>query len=170
MNRWPRRSSLTWFSLLRRRPVQHWRQPSPSGANETPSLCAAAILLSACVSTNASLIDPTVHLARTCPAAIKLYTTPDRVGQPYREVAILNAKGESNWSDEEDVIESMRDKAAEIGANGIILGGIDEPSALTKVIGQVAKTGSQRKGKALAIYVPSDAANTAAACPSAKKA
>lgn len=62
-----------------------------------------------------------------------------------------------------------RDKAAEIGANGIILSGIDEPSALTKVIGQVAKTGSQRKGKALAIYVPSDATNTATACANAKK-
>ena len=129
----------------------------------------AVILLCACVSTNASLIDPSVHLARTCPAGIKLYTTPERVGQPYREVAILNAKGESNWSDEEDMIESMRDKAAELGANGIILSGIDEPSALTKVIGQVAKTGSQRKGKALAIYVPSDSSNTATTCAHAQK-
>jgi hypothetical protein len=133
-------------------------------------LCAfAAVVLGACVSTNAALIDPTVHLARTCPSAIKLYTTPDRVGQPYREVAILNAKGESNWSDEGDMIESMRDKAAEVGANGIILSGIDEPSALTKVIGQVAKTGSQRKGKALAIYVASDSATTATVCRNAKE-
>jgi hypothetical protein len=130
---------------------------------------ATVVLVCACVSTNASLIDPSVHFARTCPAGVKLFTTPDRVGQPYREVALLNAKGESNWSDEEDMIESMRDKASELGANGIILSGIDEPSALTKVIGQVAKTGSQRKGKALAIYVPSDSTNTAAACASAKK-
>lgn len=130
---------------------------------------AAAVLLCACVSTNASLIDPSVHLARTCPAAIKLFTSPDRVRQPYREVAILNAKGESNWSDEEDMIESMRDKASEVGANGIILSGIDEPNALTKVIGQVAKTGSQRKGKALAIYVLSDSTNTAAVCAADRK-
>ena len=121
----------------------------------------AAVLLCGCVSTNAALIDPSVHLARTCPAAIKLYTTPDRVGQPYREVAVLNAKGESNWSDEGDMIQSMRDKADDVGANGIILSKIDEPSALTKVIGQVAKTGSQRKGNALAIFVPSDSTNTA---------
>jgi len=133
-------------------------------------LCAfAAAVLGACVSTNAALIDPTVHLARTCPSAIRLYTTPDRVGHPYREVAILNAKGESNWSNEEQMIESMRDKAAEVGANGIILSGIDEPSALTKVIGQVAKTGSQRKGKALAIYVASDSATTATVCRNAKE-
>jgi hypothetical protein len=133
------------------------------------SAAAAAVLLCACVSTNASLIDPSVRLARTCPDGVKLYTTPDRVGQPYREIAVLNAKGESNWSDEDDMIESMRDKAAEVGANGIILSGIDEPSALTKVIGQVAKTGSQRKGKALAIYVPSDSTNTATTCANAKK-
>ncbi len=134
------------------------------------AFCASsAAVVCACVSTNAALIDPTVHMARTCPSAIKLYTTPDRVGRPYREVALLNAKGESNWSDEEDMIESMRDKAAEVGANGIILSRIDEPSALTKVIGQVAKTGSQRKGNALAIYVPSDSTSTATVCAAAAK-
>ena len=134
-----------------------------------PVFLVAAALLSACVSTNAALIDPSVQLARTCPAAIKLYTTPDRVGKPYREVAMLNAKGESNWSDEGDMINSMRDKAAEVGANGIILNKIDEPNALTKVIGQVAKTGSQRKGAALAIYVPSDSTTTATVCADARK-
>jgi hypothetical protein len=133
--------------------------------NLLSAVCVFSVaLLCACVSTNAALIDPTVHLARTCPSAIKLYTTPDRVGRPYREVALLNAKGESNWSDEGDMIESMRDKAADVGANGIILSRIDEPSALTKVIGQVAKTGSQRKGNALAIYVPSDSTSTATVC------
>jgi hypothetical protein len=134
-----------------------------------PGLLFAAVLVCACVSTNAALIDPSVHLARTCKTAIKLFTTPAGVGQPYREVAVLNAKGESNWSDEGDMIESMRDKASEVGANGIILGGIDEPSALTKVIGKVAKTGSQRKGKALAIYVPSDSTTTATVCAKEKK-
>jgi hypothetical protein len=128
------------------------------------ALPSVGILVVACVHTNAALIDPSVHLAPTCAAAIKLYTTPDRVGQAYREVAILNAKGESNFSDEGDMIESMRKKASEVGANGIILSGIDEPSAITKVIGQVAKTGSQRKGKAMAIYIPSDSTNTASIC------
>jgi hypothetical protein len=128
-----------------------------------------AVVVCGCVSTNAALIDPSVQLARTCKSAIKLYTTPDRVGKPYREVAVLNAKGESNWSDEGDMIESMRGKAAEVGANGIILSKIDEPSALTKVIGEVVKTGSQRKGNALAIYVPSDSTSTVTQCADARK-
>jgi len=133
-----------------------------------PSLLVAVVVLG-CVSTNAALIDPSVQLARTCSDAIKLYTTPDRVGKPYREVAVLNAKGESNWSDEGDMINSMRDKAADVGANGIILNKIDEPSALTKVIGEVARTGSQRKGAALAIYVPSDSVSNLTVCANAKK-
>src|SRR3979411_2971755 len=94
----------------------------------------AAILVCACVRTNAALTDPSVQLARTCPAATQHFTTPHSAGHPYREVAVLNAKGESNWSDEGDMISSMRDKAAEVGANGIILSKINEPSALTKGI------------------------------------
>jgi hypothetical protein len=129
----------------------------------------ALVLTAACVRTNAALIDPTVHLARTCPEAIRLYTGPEQVQQSYQQVALLNSSGESTWSNESQMIKSMREKAAEVGANGIILGGIDEPSALTKVIGDVAKTGTVRKGKSLAIYVPGDAAKTREVCASATR-
>ena len=128
----------------------------------------AVLALLACVSTNATVLDPTLKLAQTCPDAVKLYTTPSRVPSAYREVALLNSKGESNWSNERQMMESMREKAAELGANGIILDNIDEPSALTKVIGHVAKTGTQRKGKALAIYVPADSSTAATVCSSRK--
>ncbi len=126
-----------------------------------PVLLAAIV---ACVSTNATVLDPTLKLARSCPDGVRLFTTPARVPSTYREVALLNSKGESNWSNEEQMMESMRRKAAELGANGIILENIDEPSALTKVIGHVAKTGTQRKGKAVAIYIPSDSVSTATVC------
>jgi hypothetical protein len=117
-----------------------------------------------CVSTNATVLDPSIRLARTCPDAVRLFTTPSRVTSPYREIALLHSTGESGWSNEEQMMESMRDKAAEVGANGIILENIDEPSALTKVIGAVAKTGTARKGKALAIYIPADSSSGAALC------
>lgn len=138
--------------------------------------------LSACrsVSTNASLIDPTAHLARTCPAAIKLFTTPDRVQQPYHEVALLNSRGKTSYSSEDDMIKSMREKAARVGANGIILNGIDEPSAMAKIAGQVAQVASdavgmigdisaERNGRALAIYIPADSTRTITACANVKK-
>jgi hypothetical protein len=143
---------------------------------------APALATSAClgVSTSTSLIDPSLHLAKTCPAGVKLYTVPDRVQQPYREVALLNSSGQTSYSSESDMIKSMREKAAKVGANGIILDGIDEPSAMAKIAGQVAQIGAdaagqfaqisaERKGRAVAIYVPEDSTRTAAACANAKK-
>jgi len=143
---------------------------------------APALTITACrtVSTNASLMDPSLHLAKTCPAAVKLYTTPDRVEQPYREVALLNSVGQTSYSSESDLIKSMREKAAKVGANGIILDRIDEPSAMAKIAGQVAQIGAdaagaitmisaERKGRALAIYVPTDSARTITACAKQEK-
>ena len=127
-----------------------------------------ALGAAACVSTNATVLDPTIKLAATCSDAVRLFTTPARVTSPYREVALLHSKGESNWSSEAQMMESMREKAAKYGANGIILDNIDEPSALTKVIGHVAKTGTQRKGKALAIYIPADSTSSATICSTRK--
>ncbi|HWL38810.1 MAG TPA: hypothetical protein VNO75_01135 [Gemmatimonadaceae bacterium] len=122
-----------------------------------------------CVRTNATVLDPNLKLVKMCPDAVRLYTTPAKVPAQYQEVALLHSSGESGWSDEEDMLESMREKAAKLGANGIILDNIDEPSALTKVIGAVARTGSERKGKALAIYVPSEFAAANELCASRKK-
>jgi hypothetical protein len=145
-------------------------------------VAAPALATSACrsVSTSASLIDPSLHFGETCPAAVKLYTVPERVHQPYQEVALLNSSGQTSYSSESDMIKSMREKAAKVGANGIILNGIDEPSAMAKIAGQVAQIGAdaagqfaqisaERKGQAMAIYVPEDSARTVAACAKAKK-
>jgi hypothetical protein len=70
----------------------------------------------------------------------------------------------------------MREAAAKVGANGIILNGIDEPNAMTKVAaevsnvltGETAGISPERKGRALAIYVPADSANASAVCARAK--
>jgi hypothetical protein len=129
-----------------------------------------ALAVSACahVSTSVTPLDPSVRLARTCPAGVKLYVAPDRVLQPYREVALLNSTGEVKYSDEGAMFGSMREMAGFVGANGVILGGIDEPNAITKVAADVAKTETVRKAKAMAIYVPADSASAVAACTNYK--
>jgi hypothetical protein len=62
------------------------------------------------------------------------------------------------------MIHSQQQKAAKLGANGIILNPISEPKAGTKIIGAVLGTGSERKGSALAIWVPADSAKSAETC------
>lgn len=129
--------------------------------------CLAAVLvlaLTACVQTNAAALNPTTAFARTCPEAVIVYTTPDRVKNEYVEVALLNSSGNSNSTTESGMIRSQQKKAAEVGANAIILGGITEPGAWAKVAAAVLGTATERKGKALAIWVPADSARTRATC------
>jgi hypothetical protein len=110
----------------------------------------AALLLApaaaACVHTNAAIPDPSMHYDRTCARGVQIFTSADKVGKDYREVALLHG-----------MLGSQRQKAAELGANGIILNGISEPDAGTKIIGGILGTGAERKGAALAIHIPDDA-------------
>lgn len=123
-----------------------------------------AVAAAACVSTNMALLDPSVRLAPICPDGVALFTAADRVGKEFREVAILNSSGETGSTSERGMYDSMRKKAAEAGANGIILGNIVEPNAGTKIVGALFGTGSQRKGTSTAIYIPSDSTRVQEAC------
>ena len=127
-------------------------------------------LATGCVHTNASVLDPTVSYQRTCAGAVQVFTTAERVPSPYREVALLNSKGESSWTDENGMLTSQRKKAAEIGANGLILGETREPNAGTKIIGSLFGTGAERKGKAIAIWIPEDSTRTQEICSGRKPA
>jgi hypothetical protein len=124
----------------------------------------AIALIAGCVSTNAAVLDPTVKYQKICPDGVEIFTSAQRVAGDYREVALLHSKGESGWTDERQMAASQRKKAAELGANGIVMGDIKEPNAGTKIIGSILGTGSERKGAALAIYIPSDSARVQRAC------
>jgi hypothetical protein len=62
------------------------------------------------------------------------------------------------------MMESMRKKAAELGANGVIMDNIKEASEGAKVAAQVLGGITQRRGKSVAIFVPSDTARVSAIC------
>jgi hypothetical protein len=127
-------------------------------------LAAVGLTAAACVSTNASLLNPSVTYQRTCPNGVQIFTSAERVRSEYYEVAILNSKGESSWTDEHEMTASQRSKAARLGANGIILGDVKEPNAGTKILGSIFGTGAERKGSGLAIYIPADSARVNRIC------
>lgn len=121
----------------------------------------------ACTRTNAALMDNSVRLAKTCPDAVKIYTSPAKVGQSYTEVALLNSSGNTGFTSEGGMMKSMRKKAAEVGATGIIMTNIDEPSAGAKVASAfLLGTGADRKGKSVAIFVAADTAHVREVCSS----
>ena len=126
-------------------------------------LIGAAVLI-ACVSTNAALLNPSLVLPRICPEGVQVFTDSSRVGKPYTEVAVLNSKGDDDFTNESGMIRSQQKKAAEIGANGVILGTMQGPGTGAKIASALFGTSANRKGKAIAIHIPSDSARVAQAC------
>jgi len=112
-------------------------------------------------------MDNSLRLAPTCPDAVKMYSSPSAVGSTYQEVALLNSSANTGFTTEAGMMKSMRKKAAEVGANGIIMGNIDEPGAGAKVAAAVFGTGAERKGKSVAIFVASDTARVRSFCEAA---
>ncbi|HXH05339.1 MAG TPA: hypothetical protein VNI83_01995 [Vicinamibacterales bacterium] len=125
---------------------------------------ALALCAGACVHTNAAVLNPSVQYPTICPEGVQLFTGPEKVGKEYVEVAVLHSTGESSWTSEGGMFQSQRKKAASLGANGIILGQVKEPNAGTKIIGSLLGTGAERKGSAVAIYIPGDSARVREAC------
>jgi len=114
------------------------------------------ISLSSCVSVNAVRLGPNIIRPPVPPDQVVIYRTADQVQGRYEEVALLHAAGDSMWTDEEQMYKEMRKKAGQLGANGIILDAMSEPSAGTKIAGALLGISAQRKGKAVAIYVYED--------------
>ena len=113
------------------------------------------LLLSGCVSTNTTLLGQNTAGAVVAPEAVVIYRTAEQVPGPYKEIALLNSRGEATWTNEAQMYKSMRKEAGKIGANGIILDATSEPSAGARVAAAIFGVGVNRKGRAVAIYVQS---------------
>ena len=129
-------------------------------------LSAVAMVLStaACVQTNAAVLDVTTQRAPICSDGVRVFSDTSRIGHAYQEVALLNSKGESGMTSEAGMIRNQQKKAAALGANGIVLGGFREPGAGAKIAGAVFGVGAERKGSAMAIFIPDDSSRVRAAC------
>ncbi len=133
------------------------------------SRCAIAATLlfslSACVTTNASRLGTATAIRpAVLPDNVALYRIASQVPRQYEEIALLNSTGDSGMTDEAKMFESMKKKAGEMGANGVILDAVSEPGSGSKVAAAIFGVSAQRKGKALAIWVfPAGEAPTASA-------
>ena len=115
----------------------------------------ALMLLSGCVTTNATLLNGSTIPAGVMlqPEQIAIYRTADQVGKSYREVAILTSTGDSNLTDMSAFHKSMQERAAKVGANAVILGPTREPSTGVELASLVLGVPANRKSEAIAILV-----------------
>ena len=129
-------------------------------------LVVAALAASACgVRTKTTDVSPTMSRAPTCDEAVDVYKSRAEVPYDYYELAWINAEGNSVWTTDGQITAQIKKKAAENGANGIIVNDFTESKATTKVIGAaVGGNTADTKTSALAIYMPGDANRVTLKC------
>jgi len=126
-----------------------------------------AAVAAACVNTQATLLNPSLTLRPTCPEAVLMFTSPDRVGKPYVEVALLNSTGDNSMTTESGMHNSQRQKAAALGANGIIMGETRDAGQGAQVASAILGTPANRRGRAVAIYIAEDSTRVRETCTAA---
>lgn len=118
------------------------------------TLVVASSLLVGCVTTNATVLGTATEMRPAIPPErVAIYRLANQVPGSYEEIALLNSSGDSGFTNEAQMFESMRKKAGELGANAVILDAVSEPGAGAKVAAAIFGVSAQRKGKAVAIYV-----------------
>ena len=130
-----------------------------------------AVLLSVCALTGCGArahvvaTNPALSLAPTCANAVPVYSDSERVPYDYYEVALITAEGNSVYTGNGDVLKSIRNQAARLGANGIVIDALGATHATVKVVGAaLGSSDAERKGRAIAIWMPSDTARVREAC------
>ena len=112
------------------------------------------LLLAGCVSVNKSILAPNPTGRNFAIDQVTVYFESDSIPEHTR-LAILNAHGDMDTTDEADMIDELREEAGKLGANAIILGDIEEPGTGARIAGAVFGTTTERETQAIAIYVPS---------------
>ena len=125
---------------------------------------ATVLICVSCITTNAVRLDESIALAPICPAGVRVFTDSSKVGQPYQEIALIDSKGDDEMTGESGMLQSEKRKAADLGANGLILGVMQGASTGAKVWHALLWTKADRKAKATAIYIAADSLRVRTAC------
>lgn len=119
---------------------------------------ALLVLLSGCVNTSAVQLGTPGQFPPTDPEQVQVFLTEADVKVPFEKVALINAEGNYQYANDERMIKAMKKKAAELGANAIIIGEFKDPSTASKVANAVLGVGGERKGQVLAVRLQAAAA------------
>jgi hypothetical protein len=133
------------------------------------ALACAVVAGSACAGVKKTTTDlnPSVNRPATCAAAIAVYNSRADVPYDYYELAWIEASGNSVWTTDNQLQTQIRNGAAKVGANAIIVNPVTQSKSTVKILGEAIGTRSAtQKASALAIYMPGDAARVRQACGS----
>lgn len=113
------------------------------------------IIVAGCVSTKATYLNPAMaQYPPVSPDSVRIITSETELDSlNYERIAIIEASGSGEYTNQIKMIEAMRKKAGKLGGNAVLLPKINEPSAGAKVAGAIFGVGTERKGNAIAIRI-----------------
>jgi hypothetical protein len=126
-----------------------------------------AVAVSACHAGRAQIVarNPALALSPTCADAVEVISSIDKVPYDYYEVALIRAEGNSVYVGNGDLLKAVRNQAAGLGANGVIVDSLGATHATVKILGAaLGAKDAERKAQVLAIWMPSDTARVREAC------
>ena len=83
----------------------------------------------------------------------------------YGAFAMIAADANSVYNGEGDILKSVRNQAARVGANGVVIDSLGTSHATVKILGAaLGGRDAERKASAIAIWMPSDTARVREAC------
>lgn len=131
------------------------------------ALIACSFTLVGCLEVTTTQVGPPslgFDRPRLAPDKVAIYRTEEQVPGEYQEVALLHVTGSEAWSTESEVYQKMREEAARLGANAVILQPVRELSTREKIAARRSNLDMGRDGRAIAIYLlPTGSASPPAA-------
>lgn len=116
-------------------------------------IAALALAAAGCVNVDATRLSANEILPARLASEVTIYTSRESIKQPYREIALLEANGDGTTTSERAFYESMRKRAAKLGANGLVLEPGLEPGPAIKIAATVFDVQYTRYRHAVAILV-----------------
>ena len=111
------------------------------------------LLLSGCVTVNRSVLSQERIPYPVEMMQVTVYFADDTI-PTHQRIAILNARGPEDFTDESDMIDKLREEAGKLGANAIILNELRDPGTGERVVAAIFGGEAERRGSAIAIYIP----------------
>ncbi len=126
----------------------------------------SVLAVSACgVRTSTTDLNPAMSRAATCDEAVDTYTSRAQLPHDYYEVAWISGEANSVYTSDGKITAQIRKKAADAGANAIIVNDFKESDGTAKVLGAALGSNSaDAKVSALAVYMPAEADRVTLKC------
>lgn len=131
------------------------------------ALAFAAALGSAGCGIKSKTVDVSPNMSRTptCPNAVNVFNSRADVPNSYYELAWIEVQGNSVWTTDNQLTDKMKQRAAEVGANGLIANPVAQNKTGVAVLGEaVGAHSATQRASGLAIWMPAESDRVTLAC------